>query len=119
MAQGNQLAPSKDSLGVIKETSNHDSVDLDSSSSSRQEGDSSVEGSTSQNGDTSGGNNKNVMFSKFIVVFVLLVSAIVTGTLTYFLLSEDAEQDFHNNVSSSFFWPCLLPSTEIVVLSRS
>ena len=99
VGQKNQLASHNANLGVIKETSHNDSGDLDNSSSSHQEGDSSSLGdSTAQNGGKHG-NSTNISFSKFVVIFVLMVSAITTGTLTYILLSKDEEADFHNNVS--------------------
>ena len=107
-AQKNQLAPNNARLGVIKETSHNDSGDLDNSSSSHLEGDSSSLGDSTARSRAKNGNNINISFSKFVVVFVLMVSAVATGTLTYMLLSKDEEVDFHNNVSlSGLFAPCI------------
>jgi hypothetical protein len=109
LGQKNQLSSNNASLGVIKETSQNDSGDLDNSSSSNQEGDSSSLGdSIAQNGGKHG-NSTNVSFSKFVVIFVLMVSAITTGTLTYILLSKDEEADFQNNVSLTGQFCFLVP----------
>jgi len=94
------ISAQEKSLEMIKETPN-DGGDLDNVSSHHG---SSLAGSvdTASNGGQS--KDQRVSFSKFAVFFVLMVSAIAIGTLTYILLSNDEEEDFQNHVSLVLGW---------------